>query len=91
MSEALYAVVNDNPAFTFTDGQSAFTICTEANSAGTQAIYTEKSRAFRERDQLREEFDNPDINVYKIRPEPATPDEETADRLANAANDGGKA
>lgn len=63
---SLFAVVNDNPAV----GLGPFTICSEADHPTGDAIYRDKTRAFCERDRLRDEFDNPDINVYKVNPTP---------------------
>lgn len=67
-----YYVVRNDASPRFLGVTEPIVICGEADSPDSQAIYgrDEKKRAFEERDKIREEADNPNINVYKISVEP---------------------
>jgi hypothetical protein len=69
--EQYYVARNDAPP-RFLGVTEPIVICGEVDSPDTQAIYQrdEKERAFAERDKIREDADNPDINVYRITVEP---------------------
>ncbi|WP_207587195.1 hypothetical protein [Halomontanus rarus] len=57
--EEYYAVINDNPAF----GGEAVTFCRDGND---NHVHRDKKTALNARDELREEYDNPAINVYRM-------------------------
>jgi len=59
--ETYYAVVNDNP---MCGGTEAVTFC--RTDGGETHVYRGKEDALRARDALREEYTNPDINVYEL-------------------------
>lgn len=69
--ETYFIVRNDQPPRTL-GVLDPVVICTEADAPDSMAMYgrEEKDRAFEERDKLREEFDNPYINVYRMTVEP---------------------
>jgi hypothetical protein len=61
MSDVSYfAVINDNPVLS----TETVTFCRD--DGGDTHLYHELESAIEARDRLRDEYDNPDINVYKL-------------------------
>ena len=68
-----YAVVNERPMRAL--NRTPFVIVGEHQAPDREAIYKDKSEAVEQRDLLREEFGNSDLNVYKITAERIEEDE----------------
>jgi len=70
MSSTYYACVNDAAAMR----DEAVTFCGQPDSPEHQAVYNDRDAAIAARDRLRDESDNPDINVYQFTLEPVRGD-----------------
>jgi hypothetical protein len=58
-AEEYFVVVNDNPMF----GHSGLVVTGPSDDLD---LYRDREEALDRRDTIREEYDNPDINVYRM-------------------------
>jgi hypothetical protein len=80
MPEEYFVVRNDRPLPAVAAREPAV-ICGEVDAPDQRAVYdrTEKERAFEQRDKLREAYENPYINVYRMTLEPVNDPRDAGD------------